>query len=26
MRLIALVMTIHIPADALTDFCAEIFA
>jgi hydroxycarboxylate dehydrogenase B len=26
MRLIALVMTIHIPADALTDFCADIFA
>ena len=26
MRLIALGMTIHIPADALTDFCAEIFA
>jgi uncharacterized oxidoreductase len=26
MRLIALSMTIHIPADALTDFCAEIFA
>jgi hydroxycarboxylate dehydrogenase B len=26
MRLIALAMTIHIPADALTDFCAEIFA
>ena len=26
MRLIALAMTIHIPADALTDFCADIFA
>ena len=26
MRLIALDMTIHIPADPLTDFCAEIFA
>jgi hydroxycarboxylate dehydrogenase B len=26
MGLIALPMTIHIPADALTDFCAEIFA
>jgi uncharacterized oxidoreductase len=26
MRLIALVMTTHIPADALTDFCAKIFA
>jgi hydroxycarboxylate dehydrogenase B len=25
-RLIALAMTIHIPADALTGFCAEIFA
>jgi uncharacterized oxidoreductase len=25
MRLIALDMTIHIPADALTDFCAEVF-
>src|SRR6202034_2180414 len=26
MRLIALAMTIHIPPDPLTDFCAEIFA
>src|ERR1700733_15189635 len=26
MRLIAAPMTIHIPADALTDFCAEIFS
>jgi hydroxycarboxylate dehydrogenase B len=26
MGLIALVMTIHIPTDPLTDFCAEIFA